>query len=101
MAGSQIFGFTDQFSESVFLKSDDLAALSNTCRTATSVALCDPRRSSQQLAPSSLKRVGLRFHQIWILYDTDPKMEQSCLQFTEWWLQTEFGVREDARASNQ
>lgn len=99
MAYSQVSGFTDQFSETDFLQSDDLPTLSNTCRTATSVALSDPRQSSQQLAPSSLKRIGPRFHQIWILYDTNPEMEQSRLQFTEWWLQTEFGVKKDAKAS--
>ncbi|KAE8335349.1 hypothetical protein BDV24DRAFT_144093 [Aspergillus arachidicola] len=53
MAYSQVSDFTDQFSEADFLQSDDLSALSNTCRTATSVALSDPRQYSQQLAPSS------------------------------------------------
>ena len=84
MAYFQVSGFTDQFSETDFLQSDNLSILSNICRTATSVALSDPRQSFQQLAPFSLKRVGPRFHQIWILYDTNPEMEQFRLQFTEW-----------------
>jgi hypothetical protein len=61
MAYFQVFGFPDQFPEAIFRKSDNLPALIDTCGTATSVALSDPLQSSQQLAPSSSKRVGPRF----------------------------------------
>jgi hypothetical protein len=49
------------------------------------------------LAPDSLKRVGPKLQQFWILFDSDTGMDHTRAQFVEWWLSTGFGSKEDIR----
>jgi hypothetical protein len=44
--------------------------------------------------------VGPKLQQIWILFDSDvenPKMQQNRQEFVDWWLKTEFGLKEGLR----
>lgn len=100
MAFSQVSYFTDQFSETDFLQSDDLPILTSTRGTVTSIAPSENHPPSHPiLAPASLQRVGPRLQQFWVIYDTEPDMDHSRSKFVEWWLLTDFGSKKDTQES--
>lgn len=50
-------------------------------------------------ATTSLERVGPTLQRYWILYNTDPVMEEFRKQFVDWWLTTEFGARKELQTT--
>ena len=93
--------YFDTFSESDYIQQSDHFSLDSSPQIVNTVLIPEftrPHRHS--LAPNSLSRVGPKLQQIWILFDSDienPKMQENRQVFVEWWLKTEFGLKEGLR----
>lgn len=97
MSQSQVSFYSDSFTDPDFRQSDDLPDLPSSQSTETSNSFTPlPQLSS---APKSLERVGSTLRKFWILYASEPEMEDSRKQFVEWWLNTLFGSNPQCRDS--
>jgi hypothetical protein len=77
--------FTDQFSDTDYLQSDDLPSLTTHCRTAESITPSESSRNPKILhIPASLTHVGRPLPHIWILREMEPETEQTRADFTDW-----------------
>lgn len=91
MSQSQTF-YSDSFIDPDILPSDDFPDLPSSQPTITSIPnsyFTPPPQLSY--APKSLERIGPTLQKIWVLYTSEPEMEDSRKQFVEWWLTTGYG----------
>lgn len=99
----EAFQYAESFTDPDLLQSDDFPDILSSQITTDSTPLSDfslPPRYTR--APNSLERVGKPLQQFYILYNNtpeDPKMETSRRDFVEWWLKTEYGLKQDLQKS--
>jgi hypothetical protein len=95
--------YAESFIDPDLLQSDDFPNIPSSQVTTDSTPFSDfslPPRYHH--APDLLKRVGKPFQRFYILYNNtpeDPKMETSRRDFVEWWLKTEYGLKQELRKS--
>ena len=97
---SQVSFYSDSLIDPDILQSDNLPDLSSSQLTITSLPFSyftpPPQLSN---APRSLERIGPTFRKIWILYTSEPTMEDYRKQFVDWWVTTGFGMNPEYRKS--
>lgn len=95
--------YAESFIDPDLLQSDTLLNIPSSQVTTDSTPLSDFTYPPQYpRAPDSLVRVGKPLQQFYILYKNtpeDPKMETTRRDFVEWWLKTEYGLKQDLRKS--
>lgn len=90
MSQSQASIYSNSFFNPDILQSDNLTDISSSQPTGNFSAFTTPLQITR--APVSLERVGPTLRKFWLLYPSEPKMENSWKQFVEWWLTTGFGL---------
>ena len=92
MSQSQASFYSDSLIDPDILQSDDLLNLPSSQLTVTSIPISQFTPPLQlSYAPQALERVGPTLQRFWVLYPSEPKMEETRKQFVEWWVKTGFG----------
>lgn len=92
MPQSQASFYSQPFANSDLPPSEDAPDPPSSQPTANSISNSYFTRPPQlSHAPESLERIGPTLRKIWVLYSSEPEMEDSRRQFVEWWLTTGYG----------